>query len=227
MPNIQNYQSINSDIENINSESNIDIIYYSIRWNAFKNLMKNGSRLGVLCCFAALTDAYIQNELTEDKFSNFSEFFQRTKTYLSWGLAAISFSILVDKSAFHYVDEVIKDIKELIIGKKCFTNEEQYQKKVKELQEKITILQENHLEKCEELKVFKENILKEIDEKIKNKKFEATSEFIHTKNFIKANSNYNIEHINNFIPSSQFDKQKIHADNEPSTSGYKPNSPKM
>lgn len=36
MPNIQNYQSINSDIENINSESNIDIIYDNIRWNASK-----------------------------------------------------------------------------------------------------------------------------------------------------------------------------------------------
>ncbi len=223
MPNIQNYQSINSDIENINSESNIDIIYYNIRWNAFKNLIKNGSKLGVLCCFAALTDAYIQNQLTENKFSNFSEFFQRTKTYLSWGLAAMGFSILVDKSAFHYVDEVIKDIKELITGKKCFTNEEQYQEKIKELQEKITILQGNNLEKHKELKVFKENILKEIDEKIKNIKFEATNEVINTKNFIKATSNYNIEHIDNFIPSTKFDKQK----NEDSTSECKQNLPKM
>lgn len=49
-------------------------------------------------------------------------------------------------------------------------------------------------------------MLKEIDEKIK---FEATSKIIHTKNFIKANSNYNIEHINNITPSIEFDKQKI------------------
>ncbi|WP_425381340.1 hypothetical protein [Spiroplasma endosymbiont of Polydrusus pterygomalis] len=252
MPNTQNYQSINSDIENINSESNIDIIYYNIRWNAFKNLIKNGSILGFLCCFAALTDAYIQNELTEDKFNNFSEFFQRTKKYLSWGLAAMGFSIFVDKSTFHYIDDIIKDIKELITGKKYFTNEEQTETLIKELQKQRAELEKDkaeiqiklneatqEIEKLklkEEIKVFKENMLKEIDT-LKTQILTLTHEkqklkttdkvVIDTKNFIKAHSNYNIEHINNFITSTEFDKQKIYEYNESSTSGYKQNLPKM
>lgn len=228
MPNIQNYQVINSDIENVNVEENLEIIYPNIRWNAFKNFISNTSKLCILSCFAALIDAYIQNKLTNDKFDDFSEFFKRTKTYLSWGLAAMVFSILIDKNAFHYVDAVIKDIKELITGQKYFTNEEKDQIKIKALETKIVIIQENYSKDYKELTLFKKNILEIV--KRKPKKFEI-------KNFIKANANYNfeanneiinIEHVNNLLSSNKFDKQKCNSENgHYSKSENKLKSPKM
>lgn len=195
---------------------------------------------GVICCSAALVDGFIENKLTEDNNDS------KITKYLTWGLAVMGFGIFVDKLVLPFADKIHKDIKELLTGKKYLTKEEQNQEKIQELQNqliaakkqiadqekditemKIKIHKDNQEIKNlkKEFKEFKENILKEFDEKIKNIKFEANREVITTKNFIKAHSNFNIENINNFIVSNEANKKNNC--NEGSTSKQKQNIPNV
>ncbi|WP_342261146.1 hypothetical protein [Spiroplasma endosymbiont of Notiophilus biguttatus] len=224
---IQNYQSINGDIENVNSNENIATTFSSIRKNALKKLIIHGFKLGCLCCVGALFTAYIENEMTSDRFNSFWEFLKQFKNYLSWGLASIGFGIILDKTAFSYFDAVIIDIKELITGEKIFTSEELVAEKIKELEEKIKKLQDKEIENREEIKLFKENIWKEIVVSKDCSKCKVNDENFYTNNFVKEDFNYNIKYINNFVYSNEFERQKINVDNQFSRSSSKSKSAKL